>query len=129
MRWSEIGSESCSVARTLGIIGDRWTLMILRNCFLGSRRFAGHAALPANRQQPVDDLELQLLQSHAGDLDLDDVGLGALVHVGRRSERGGLKGSLVFGDLIQALVEQPAHALLEVQEVDEWIGASHLAQT
>jgi DNA-binding HxlR family transcriptional regulator len=27
------------VARTLAIIGDRWTLMILRNCFLGSRRF------------------------------------------------------------------------------------------
>ncbi|MET4700242.1 DNA-binding HxlR family transcriptional regulator [Constrictibacter sp. MBR-5] len=39
MRWSEIGSEDCSVARTVSIVGDRWTLLILRDCFLGVRRF------------------------------------------------------------------------------------------
>ncbi len=39
MRWSEIGSEYCSVARTVSIVGDRWTLLILRDCFLGVRRF------------------------------------------------------------------------------------------
>ncbi len=39
MRWSDLGDESCSVARTLAVIGDRWTLMILRDCFLGVRRF------------------------------------------------------------------------------------------
>jgi DNA-binding HxlR family transcriptional regulator len=27
------------VARTLAVIGDRWTLMILRDCFMGVRRF------------------------------------------------------------------------------------------
>jgi len=39
MRWSEIGGERCSVARTVSIVGDRWTLLILRDCFLGVRRF------------------------------------------------------------------------------------------
>lgn len=39
MRWSEIGREPCSVARTLSVIGDRWTLLVLRECFLRVRRF------------------------------------------------------------------------------------------
>lgn len=33
MRWDELNQQSCSVARTLAVIGDRWTLMILRDCF------------------------------------------------------------------------------------------------
>ena len=36
---SGIGKQTCSVARTVGLIGDPWTLMILRELFLGSRRF------------------------------------------------------------------------------------------
>jgi len=39
MKWSELADQSCSVARTVAVIGDRWTLMILRDCFLGVRRF------------------------------------------------------------------------------------------
>ena len=39
MRWEEIGKLPCSVARTLGVVGDRWTLLILRDCFLGAHRF------------------------------------------------------------------------------------------
>ena len=31
--------ESCSVARTVSVIGDRWTLLVLRDCFLRVRRF------------------------------------------------------------------------------------------
>ena len=40
MRWSEIGSETCSIARALSAIGDRWSLLILREAFLRTRRFA-----------------------------------------------------------------------------------------
>lgn len=36
MRWDEIDQQLCSVARSLAIVGDRWTLMILRDAFLGS---------------------------------------------------------------------------------------------
>lgn len=39
MRWEELDQEPCSVARTLSVIGDRWTLIVLRDCFLGVRRF------------------------------------------------------------------------------------------
>ena len=39
MRWEDLGGERCSVARTVSVIGDRWTLMVLRDCFLGVRRF------------------------------------------------------------------------------------------
>ena len=33
--------EPCSLARTIGVIGDRWSLLILRECFLRTRRFEG----------------------------------------------------------------------------------------
>ena len=39
MKWDEVGDFRCSVARTLSVIGDRWTLMIVRDLFLGLRRF------------------------------------------------------------------------------------------
>lgn len=39
MKWSDLAGERCSVARSVAVIGDRWTLMILRDCFLGIRRF------------------------------------------------------------------------------------------
>ena len=39
MRWSELDKEACSIARAVSVVGDRWTLMILRECFLRVRRF------------------------------------------------------------------------------------------
>ncbi len=39
MRISEIGQLTCSVARTVSVVGDPWTLMIVRELFMGSRRF------------------------------------------------------------------------------------------
>jgi DNA-binding HxlR family transcriptional regulator len=39
MRWNKLEDEPCSIARTVSVIGDRWTLLILRDCFLRVRRF------------------------------------------------------------------------------------------
>lgn len=39
MKWSDIGGEECSMARALSVIGDRWTLLVLREAFLRTRRF------------------------------------------------------------------------------------------
>jgi len=39
MRWDTLDKENCSVARAVSVIGDRWTLLILRDCFLRVRRF------------------------------------------------------------------------------------------
>lgn len=46
MKWDDVGNLNCSVARSLAVIGDRWTMLLLRNAFLGTRRF--------------DDFQLQL---------------------------------------------------------------------
>jgi DNA-binding HxlR family transcriptional regulator len=39
VRWTDVGKLDCTIARTLSVIGDRWTLLILRDAFLGARRF------------------------------------------------------------------------------------------
>lgn len=39
MKWGTLEEENCSVARTVAVIGDRWTLLILRECFMRVRRF------------------------------------------------------------------------------------------
>jgi DNA-binding HxlR family transcriptional regulator len=36
-------SQRCSVARTLELVGERWTLLIVRDAFLGVRRFGDFA--------------------------------------------------------------------------------------
>jgi DNA-binding HxlR family transcriptional regulator len=36
-------SQRCSVARTLELVGERWTLLIIRDAFLGVRRFGDFA--------------------------------------------------------------------------------------
>ncbi|EEP92211.1 Transcriptional regulatory protein [Yersinia kristensenii ATCC 33638] len=39
MSEARIAAEECPVARTLEILGDRWSLMIIRDAFDGIRRF------------------------------------------------------------------------------------------
>lgn len=39
MKWHEIGKLNCPIAKSLSIIGDRWTLLIIRNAFAGTSRF------------------------------------------------------------------------------------------
>jgi DNA-binding HxlR family transcriptional regulator len=36
---SRFSDENCSIRRTLEIVGERWTLLILREAFFGVRRF------------------------------------------------------------------------------------------
>ena len=58
MKWEDIGSEVCSVARSLSVVGDRWTLLVLREAFLGVRRFDGfQEQLGAARNILTDRLE------------------------------------------------------------------------
>ena len=39
MKWDGLAKEECSLARSLAVLGDRWTLLILRDAFLRVRRF------------------------------------------------------------------------------------------
>ena len=35
--------QNCSVAKALELVGERWTMLVLREVFLGRRRFDGMA--------------------------------------------------------------------------------------
>ena len=39
MKWEEISQQQCSVARSSAVLGDRWSLLLLSDLFLGVRRF------------------------------------------------------------------------------------------
>jgi DNA-binding HxlR family transcriptional regulator len=39
MRWSEIDAIPCPVAQTMAVIGDAWTVLIVRDCFKGATKF------------------------------------------------------------------------------------------
>jgi DNA-binding HxlR family transcriptional regulator len=36
---SDYAGQDCSLARTLELVGERWTLLVLRDCLFGVRRF------------------------------------------------------------------------------------------
>jgi DNA-binding HxlR family transcriptional regulator len=39
MRAAELAEQNCSIARPAALLGDRWTLVILRQAFNGTKRF------------------------------------------------------------------------------------------
>ncbi len=39
MKRNELSGLACSVARTLAVVGDAWSLLVLREAFMGTRRF------------------------------------------------------------------------------------------
>lgn len=39
MSWSDYDSSACSIARTMEVLGDRWTIVIVRDLINGVRRF------------------------------------------------------------------------------------------
>ena len=57
MKWTELDRETCSLARALAVVGDRWTLLILRDAFLRVRRFEGfERSLKISRRMLADRL-------------------------------------------------------------------------
>lgn len=57
MRWEDINQQLCSIAQTLAVVGDRWTLLILRDAFLGTRRFEKfHRQLGVSRHRLTERL-------------------------------------------------------------------------
>jgi len=51
MEWTEWDSRTCSVARTAELVGDAWTVLVLRDLLNGVRRFdelAGHLGIARN---------------------------------------------------------------------------------
>lgn len=57
-------NQTCPVARTLDLIGDRWTLLIIRDLFLGKTRFSQfRESAPAPPPKLLSE-RLQRLEGH-----------------------------------------------------------------
>lgn len=58
MRYDELADERCSITRPLVVLGDRWTLVILKHAFSGVRRFSVfQSVLGISRSRLQDRLE------------------------------------------------------------------------
>ncbi|MBK8175305.1 MAG: helix-turn-helix transcriptional regulator [Rhodospirillales bacterium] len=74
MAWDDISESVCPIARSLAVLGDRWTLLIIRELFLGTRRFDAFQAqtgasphLLSNRLKRLESdgvIERRLYQQH-----------------------------------------------------------------
>lgn len=59
MKRTQFANQPCGVARTMDIVGELWSFMIIRNVFLGVRRFEGlRANLSISRKVLTERLEL-----------------------------------------------------------------------
>jgi DNA-binding HxlR family transcriptional regulator len=56
--------SDCAVACTLDIIGDRWTLLVVRDLFLGRERFRDFTASPEGVPTNILSERLERLQRH-----------------------------------------------------------------
>jgi DNA-binding HxlR family transcriptional regulator len=58
MRYEELADEPCSITRPLVVLGDRWTLLVLKFAFARVRRFNQfQAALGVSRSRLQDRLD------------------------------------------------------------------------
>ena len=59
MKWDEISQQQCPIARSSAVLGDRWSLLILSDLFLGVRRFDDfHQRLGLSRTTLTNRLKL-----------------------------------------------------------------------
>ncbi len=130
-------AANCSIARTLGVVGEKWTLLVLREAFYGLRRFDDfHTALGCARNLLA--ARLKTLVSH-GLLDRvaykDDRGRGR--HEYRLTDKGRdlfpvVVALMRWGDRWNADESGPAVQLLhrdcgEPVTVELTCGAGHVA--
>jgi DNA-binding HxlR family transcriptional regulator len=58
VRYEELADFPCSITRPLVVLGDRWTLLVLKTAFNGVRRFnAFQSALGISRSRLQDRLD------------------------------------------------------------------------
>jgi DNA-binding HxlR family transcriptional regulator len=58
-----IGDQACSIARSAAVVGDPWSLLIVRDAFLGHRRFAEFVEFTGAQPSVVSDRLKRLVAS------------------------------------------------------------------
>lgn len=106
-RRSPISLNDCSLRRAVDLVGDRWTLLILRAAFFGLRRFDDfHAELKAPRTVLSDRLKAL-------------TAAGVLERRAYKPEGGRTRHEYALTEMGLAL--QPALVML-TQWGDDWLG-------
>ncbi|MGK2875979.1 MAG: winged helix-turn-helix transcriptional regulator [Nocardioides sp.] len=73
MRHDDLAEVNCSVARTWSVIGERWTMMIVRELFLGRTRFDQfNASLGISRNVLADRLDALTAEGIVDQVQYDD---------------------------------------------------------
>jgi len=144
MRWSEIRDQDCSVARTLSVIGDRWTMLVLREAFMRTRRFDDFQRA-TGAPRPVLSARLSALVDE-GVLERVPYGSNAARYEYRLTEKGldlypVIVSLLAWGDRWMADEEGPPvelrhkgcgavmHPELACPECGEWLDARDVSAT
>ena len=55
MKLEEIRNQPCSVARALSVLGDGWSLMLIRDAFYGRTRFSDFVKYSGAQRTIVSD--------------------------------------------------------------------------
>jgi DNA-binding HxlR family transcriptional regulator len=111
MRRKSLCTENCPIARALDVIGDWWSLLIVRDAFLGKRRF-GEFQKSLGLAKNILCARLQKLVSH-GVLEMRPASDGSAYHEYALTEKGrGLHTVLV------ALRQWGESCLFEPGELD-----------
>ena len=55
MKLEEVAGQPCSIARSLSVIGDGWSLMLVRDAFYGRRRFSDFVSYTGAQKTVVSD--------------------------------------------------------------------------
>lgn len=63
MKWTDLAANPCPVARTLSLIGDRWTVLILRDCFFGLSKFDEFAVNTGATRHVIADRLRRLVEA------------------------------------------------------------------
>jgi DNA-binding HxlR family transcriptional regulator len=86
MKRQSLGESRCPIARTLDVIGDWWSLMLVRDCFMGKRRF-GEFEKSLGLAKNILSARLQKLTEH-GILELAPASDGTAYQEYRLTEKG-----------------------------------------
>src|SRR5205807_2023280 len=86
MKRKSLDREKCPIARTLDVIGDWWSLLIVRDAFLGKRRF-GEFQKSLGLAKNILSTRLRKLISH-GVLEVGPAPGGSAYHEYALTEKG-----------------------------------------
>ena len=111
MKRKSLDREKCPIARTLDVIGDWWSLLIVRDAFLGKRRF-GEFQKSLGLAKNILSMRLRKLVSH-GVLEVGPASDGSAYQEYALTEKGGRLYSVLV-----ALRQWGESCLFEEGELD-----------